>query len=45
MVAVTIWYLGWARHYFKGPIRTIDMPEGEPVRTEPPDVGPVITTA
>ncbi len=25
MVAVTIWYLGWARKYFKGPVRTIDM--------------------
>jgi hypothetical protein len=25
MVAVTIWYLGWARKYFKGPVRTIDL--------------------
>ena len=24
MLAVTIWYVGWARHYFKGPIRTIE---------------------
>ena len=24
MLAVTIWYFGWARHYFKGPVRTID---------------------
>jgi len=26
MVAVTIWYGGWARHYFKGPVRNIDVP-------------------
>ncbi len=24
MVAVTVWYYGWARHTFTGPIRTID---------------------
>jgi amino acid transporter len=24
MLIVTAWYLGWARHTFKGPIRTID---------------------
>jgi amino acid transporter len=29
MLAVTIWYLGWARHTFKGPVRTIDEPEDE----------------
>jgi amino acid transporter len=27
MLGVTIWYLGWARHYFKGPIRTIEVAE------------------
>jgi amino acid transporter len=26
MVAVTVWYYGWARHTFKGPVRTIDEP-------------------
>jgi hypothetical protein len=45
MVAVTIWYLVSARHYFKGPIRTIDMPEVGAISPEPPDMGPVITTA
>jgi amino acid transporter len=25
MLAVTIWYFGWARHYFKGPIRNIEI--------------------
>jgi amino acid transporter len=29
MVAVTIWYVGWARHYFKGPIRTVDLADPE----------------
>ncbi|HLJ01792.1 MAG TPA: amino acid permease [Solirubrobacteraceae bacterium] len=29
MVAVTIWYMGWARHYFKGPIRTVDLADPE----------------
>jgi amino acid transporter len=31
MVAVTVWYLVSARRTFKGPIRTIDIPEVEPV--------------
>ena len=26
MLIVTIWYFGWARKTFKGPIRTIDEP-------------------
>jgi amino acid transporter len=29
MVAVTIWYTGWARRYFKGPIRTVDLADPE----------------
>ena len=29
MLAVTIWYLGWARNYFKGPVRTIDLADPE----------------
>jgi len=24
MAVVTLWYYGWARHTFKGPVRTID---------------------
>jgi amino acid transporter len=28
MVLVTLWYLGWARRTFKGPIRTIDLAGG-----------------
>jgi amino acid transporter len=37
MLAVTIWYAGWARHTFKGPIRTIDLPDegGAPSPTAP----------
>jgi amino acid transporter len=38
MLAVTIWYLVSARHYFKGPVRTIDYPEEEQLAPEP-DVG------
>jgi len=34
MLIVTIWYFGWARKTFKGPIRTIDLPEDE-VHTAP----------
>jgi drug/metabolite transporter (DMT)-like permease len=26
MLAVTIWYFGWAKNTFKGPVRTIDDP-------------------
>jgi amino acid transporter len=29
MLIVTIWYFGWARKTFKGPIRTIDLSEDE----------------
>ncbi len=35
MLAVTLWYLGWARHDFKGPIRTVDYPEEEQMAPEP----------
>jgi amino acid transporter len=34
MAGVTIWYFGWANKTFKGPVRTIDMPEDE-VHTAP----------
>jgi amino acid transporter len=34
ILAVTIWYFGWAHTTFKGPIRTIDMSEDE-VHTAP----------
>jgi amino acid transporter len=27
MIAVTVWYFGWARKTFKGPIRTVDVGE------------------
>jgi amino acid transporter len=40
MVAVTVWYLGWARHYFKGPIRNVDLPEEEAAPPSPPAGGP-----
>jgi amino acid transporter len=41
MVAVTLWYLGWARHTFKGPVRTIDMPDvgGSGPQPPPPPTG------
>jgi amino acid transporter len=29
MLVVTIWYFGWANKTFKGPVRTIDLPEDE----------------
>jgi amino acid transporter len=29
MVAVTVWYVGWAKRTFKGPIRTIDELDSE----------------
>ena len=35
MVAVTIWYLGWARHYFKGPVRTIEFEDDGLTIAEP----------
>ena len=28
MLAVTIWYFGWAKRTFTGPIRTIDLEVG-----------------
>jgi amino acid transporter len=34
MLGVTIWYFGWAKKTFKGPVRTIDMSEDE-VHTAP----------
>jgi hypothetical protein len=36
MAAVTIWYYTRARHYFKGPIRTIDEDEQVFPLDEPP---------
>jgi hypothetical protein len=44
MVAVTIWYLGWARHYFKGPIRTIDLPDENAAAPPPPTAPPGVAT-
>ncbi len=41
MLLVTIWYVGWARRYFKGPIRTIDYPEDEQMAPEP-GVAPLV---
>jgi amino acid transporter len=35
MVAVTIWYLGWARHTFKGPVRTIEFEDDGLTVVEP----------
>ncbi len=35
MLAVTIWYVGWARHYFKGPVRTIDFADDGLTVAEP----------
>jgi amino acid transporter len=35
MLAVTLWYLGWARRTFKGPVRTIDLSGTGPVTTQP----------
>jgi amino acid transporter len=42
MLAVTIWYLVSARHYFKGPIRTVDYPEDEQLAPDPNLGGPLI---
>ena len=33
MLAVTVWYMGWARKTFKGPVRTIEDPGEGPVPT------------
>ncbi len=35
MAAVTIWYFGWARRTFKGPVRTIDTAGTGPVSSQP----------
>jgi hypothetical protein len=35
MAAVTLWYVGWARRTFKGPIRTIDLSGAGPVTSQP----------
>jgi amino acid transporter len=35
MVAVTVWYLGWARRTFKGPIRTIELADVGPAAPAP----------
>ncbi|HZU40028.1 MAG TPA: amino acid permease [Solirubrobacteraceae bacterium] len=39
MLAVTIWYLGWARHYFKGPIRTVEFAGDGLTLAEPAPAG------
>ena len=44
MVAVTVWYLGWARHYFKGPIRTVDLPDDDAAAPPPPTAPPGVAT-
>jgi amino acid transporter len=44
MVAVTVWYLGWARHYFKGPIRTVDLPDEDAAAPPPPAAPPGVAT-
>ena len=38
MLCVTIWYFGWARKTFNGPIRTID----DPTVSADPDVTPAV---
>jgi amino acid transporter len=43
MLAVTIWYFGWARRTFKGPIRTIDLSGTGPV-TAQPEIAPARPT-
>ncbi len=40
MVAVTVWYFGWARHTFKGPVRTIDLAVGGAATPRPPQAAP-----
>jgi amino acid transporter len=35
MLAVTIWYVGWARHTFKGPVRTIEFEDDGLTVVEP----------
>jgi amino acid transporter len=40
MLLVTIWYLVSARHTFKGPIRTIDLPGEELAPPPPPPTAP-----
>ena len=44
MVGVTLWFLISARHTFKGPIRTIDLPEDGAITPEP-GVAPLIPGA
>jgi amino acid transporter len=40
MLIVTIWYVGWARHYFTGPVRTIELADDGVSIAEPePRVG------
>ncbi len=39
MLGVTIWYLGWAKKTFKGPVRTIDEPGGPGPAAVAPAVG------
>ncbi|HEY1523251.1 MAG TPA: amino acid permease [Solirubrobacteraceae bacterium] len=40
MLLVTVWYLVSARHTFKGPIRTIDLPAEELAPPPPPPTAP-----
>jgi hypothetical protein len=40
MIAVTLWYVGWARHTFKGPIRNVDLPEEDVLTPPPPPTTP-----
>ena len=40
ILAVTIWYLVSARHTFKGPVRTVDLPEDQRLAAEPEIVIP-----
>ncbi|HLY51117.1 MAG TPA: amino acid permease [Solirubrobacteraceae bacterium] len=40
MLAVTLWYVVSARHTFKGPVRTIDLPDDEQLAPEPTVIVP-----
>jgi hypothetical protein len=35
MLAVTVWYFGWARRYFKGPIRNVEFADDGLTVAEP----------
>jgi amino acid transporter len=36
MLSVTVWYFGWAKNTFKGPLRTIDLPDEGGAPAAPP---------